>query len=203
MTRETRLGDELSIVLPGTWGIVSLESPEASTRSIVALIKSRVGRDDRLARTRRELRDDLEGVARSARNAGADTLALSMEILPGVPFPASLVITDIPLRNQEGRVGDDALTRAERLTAHDPALSHIDLRQGPTGRTTETKMITVGESETPQVTCRYTMPIPGRALAKYVVLCAPMAEAGDLYVDLFDAMADSMVWQEPSMEPVA
>ena len=65
MTRQITVAPgEYSIVLPGTWAQIPLTSERDATMRITALVKKQVGRNDRLARHRREVRDQLVDVAR-------------------------------------------------------------------------------------------------------------------------------------------
>ena len=91
--RFTSLDEELTIVFPGTWVMVPLHDEEAARRRIQRLVTDRVGRADRLARVRRTAKTELERLVALADDSTAFALALSLEILPGVPFPASLVLS--------------------------------------------------------------------------------------------------------------
>ena len=91
--RLTEVGEELTIVFPGTWVMIPLHDDEAAARRIQRLVADRVGRADRLARVRRTAKTELERLVSLANDSAAFALALSLEILPGVPFPASLVLS--------------------------------------------------------------------------------------------------------------
>ena len=58
--RFTALDDELAIIFPGTWATIPLHDQEAARRRVARLVTERVGRADRLARTRRTVRDELD-----------------------------------------------------------------------------------------------------------------------------------------------
>ena len=93
MTRQLSFQEaDLSIVLPGTWVSVPLAGDEDARNRISAFVKKQVGMNDRLARVRRDAREQLIGMAAAAKEAGAFRVGLSLEILPGVPFPAAMIM---------------------------------------------------------------------------------------------------------------
>ncbi|WP_166845557.1 hypothetical protein [Isoptericola sp. BMS4] len=88
------LGGEVRVIVPGTWVSIPLESAERATAFIKRLVKRQVGTADQLARMRRQAVEELLATAREAVGAGVHTYLMSLEIAPGVPFPAALLMTD-------------------------------------------------------------------------------------------------------------
>lgn len=88
------LGGEVRVIVPGTWVSIPLESAEKATAFIKRLVRRQVGTADQLARMRRQAIEELLSTAREAVGAGVHTYLMSLEIAPGVPFPAALLMMD-------------------------------------------------------------------------------------------------------------
>jgi hypothetical protein len=88
--------DRMSIILPGDWALIPLESEEAANEEISRLLRRQVPRRDELATMRRDAREMMRGLAADAREADALLLAMSLELLPGLPFPAAIVAHYMP-----------------------------------------------------------------------------------------------------------
>jgi hypothetical protein len=126
MAREASFREaDLSIVLPGTWVSLPMGDDAAAEREIASLVRRQVGRNDRLARVRRDARDQLRGMIETARAAGAFRVGLSLEILPGVPFPAAMILSyqDWPAHSRMADAADapDAADSADAADAPDAA----------------------------------------------------------------------------------
>lgn len=79
---------EFTFALPGDWWTVKVDAnPEQSIR---AYVERQVGRDDRLAARRGDLRRHLNGALEEARSGGAVAMYFALEIAPGVPFAMTL-----------------------------------------------------------------------------------------------------------------
>jgi hypothetical protein len=220
VTRQLTLAKgEFSIILPGTWAAIPLDDEAETARHIKNLVARQVGRNDRLARTRREAREELTDVAEQAKASGAITLALSLEILPGVPFPASLVVTEDAWPTDSRRSDDDLSDNppsdnaasdnaasdnaaddgapddlAERLRLARPKAEILDFVSGPVARLSQVGEIALGSGTTTNVAAQYWVPVDHGDRLFLVLVDAPMAEAPDLYLELFDAIVDSMTW---------
>jgi hypothetical protein len=193
MTRQLKVADgRFSIILPGTWAPIPLTDDEAIASRVRALVMKQIGRNDRLARTRRELREQLTDTAIQAKANGAISFALSLEILPGIPFPASLLIAEDtwPLGDEELDFDD----LAGRLRNARPNADILDFVSGPVARVAERGVMQLGESTTPKVEAQYWVAGDGGSRLFRVFVDAPMADAPELYLELFDAIVDSMIW---------
>ncbi|MHA7985454.1 hypothetical protein ACX9R5_06565 [Rathayibacter sp. CAU 1779] len=229
MTRRQVLGGgELAVILPGTWAVIPMDDDEAAAKAITALVKSRVGRADRLAQARRDVRSQLEGLVKQAKQADAFTFALSMEILPGVPFPASLLITheawpagsapaaavrptdaaEAGALEPVGRATpgteptEDAAgatdgTDGERLTSAFPDAEPLDLSFGRVVRTSVLKQTSYDEESAPELVLDYRLTAPDDDRLLRVHINAPMAYQPDLFLELFDAIVDSITFRQP------
>ncbi|ANF31511.1 hypothetical protein A0130_07350 [Leifsonia xyli] len=191
--RLTDLGDELTIVFPGTWVMIPLHDDEAAARRIQRLVAQRVGRADRLARVRRTAKTELERLVALANDSSAFALALSLEILPGVPFPASLVLS-----REEWPTRPEALDEAGvHLARCFPGDEALDLSIGPARRRSAVRQTTYEEESAPELVADYRFAAPGGDRLIHARINAPMATAPDLYLELFDAMIDSISFRSP------
>jgi hypothetical protein len=224
VVRQTTLGGgELAIVLPGTWTALPVQDQEESERRIAAMIKRQVGRNDKLARARREVREQLREVVAEARRADAVTLALSSEILPGIPFPATLILSNedwpmdaadtldalagesheasaepesaAPRTDGESESDSDPVT--ERLVRSFPDATILELTIGPVARRSRVHEVTYATESAPELVADYWFSPPDADRLVRAHLTAPMAQVPDLYLELFDAMVDSITFRDP------
>ncbi|WP_431245469.1 hypothetical protein [Leifsonia xyli] len=191
--RLTSLDEELTIVFPGTWVMEPLHDDEAAARRIQRLVTDRVGRADRLARVRRTAKTELERLVALANDSSAFALALSLEILPGVPFPASLVLAreEWPTTPEAGTEPSDHLGRCF------PDDDALDFSLGPVRRRSAVRQTTYDEESAPELVADYRFVAPGGERLIHARINAPMATAPDLYLELFDAMIDSISFRAP------
>jgi hypothetical protein len=189
-TRQVRLGlTDFFFVLPGTWAAIPMSDPESMKRRVAALVKEQMGRDDRLASRRLQLRNELLDAAGQAVEQGAVSFALALELLPGVPFGAALMARYQPWSNP-GK-GDDAA----RLTTTFPGAVMVPLDAGGVAAriaTTGTQKYVT--EETPSLLVEYWTPIPYSDRLLYITVSAPMAPQAELFTQLFDAVIGSLAW---------
>jgi hypothetical protein len=181
-----------SIILPGTWADVPLESEEALRERVKSLVLQRVGRNDRLARLRKDARDELTRTAERARAAGASAFWMSLEVLPGIPLPASLITTDRPWPEEAAAVED---VKA-RLSAARPGTEILDHRSGPVARSREIGEDSFGSTSEPSLFLEYSVPYPHGEGILSISVSAPTVHDPDLYTAFFDAIVDSLTWAE-------
>jgi hypothetical protein len=187
---------DIEFLLPGRWNFIPLARPEATKRVIARLAEDAVGRSDERAQLRAELR---------AR------FALSDELAPGVPFPASITAywPALAIKRQEHPEDEGAATAAIRTLL------------GPAGEGTDEAELTVGgraavrravvskgpitadpdaqEVETVEVDYWILQPDGRRVL---VLSCAcGMPLLRDRLVELFDVIVSTLRWSQPT-EPV-
>lgn len=195
MTRSVGLDHgRLRMILPGTWVQVPLGDPETTRAVVKRIVRDRVGRADRLAAVRREGVAELVATAESAARAGAHTLLLSLELLPGVPFPASMVATDVPWPQaveiaalvEEGRT-------AEALAAAFPDREVMGYAEGPVARSTEFAEEVVGTTPSTVLRLEYLVPDPAGVLL-LVRVSVPTVPTAEPYATLFDEIVDSIRW---------
>jgi hypothetical protein len=189
----TTPGAGYSIVFPGTWSVIPLEADEVMKTVISRIVKKQVGVADRLARTRRMMIEELLATAQRARDVGAHTMHLSLEILPGVPFPAALIASDSPWPSESVPEAPGAFSSS--LAAAFPDIPIVEHRFGPMCRKVEAKLGRVGDAETPSLSAEYRLPYPDGGGVLTLTISAPMARDPELYATLFDAMVDSLTWK--------
>ena len=195
MTQQMKFAEAgMAIVLPGAWSTLPLDDPEGLERQIASVVKRRVGRDDRLARVRRDAKEQLRSMATAAAAAGAFRVALALEILPGVPFPAAMVFdyaTWPPLA--AGAVADDE-SGDDRLRRAFPQHEILPLASGLTARQAITTKLKAGTETAGDVKIQYWIIAPDTERLLHVTVDAPTAGDAELYTELFDAIIDSIRW---------
>lgn len=199
-------GGDLRIILPGTWVRVPLDSQDVATAFAKRLIKQQMGSADRLARSRREAVQELVSSAREAVGIGVHTYLMSLEILPGVPFPSALLLRDEPWPD-ESREHAAAGDFKQALAVGFPGSEVANRATGPVARRWEMARHSVGEGDDAEVflTLRleYFLAVPGGAgvlMARANVSNIPGAEP---FATLFDEIIDSITFPEPEPDPAA
>ena len=193
MTRKVVLtGADLSLILPGSWAVIPLQGIDQATSRISALIKKQLGRNDRLAGMRRELKQSLIESVKEAHDIGAVGLAISLEILPGIPFPASLVILPLDWPRTET---EPTASVAQRLLAAHPGSELVDSSEDrPMVRRHELVTTTYETESSKDLKINYWLPVgDGSSLAR-VYVKAPMAHTPELWLELFDTIVGSLGW---------
>ncbi|MBW8871108.1 MAG: hypothetical protein JF618_02685, partial [Leifsonia sp.] len=79
----------------------------------------------------------------------------------------------------------------------------LDLSIGPARRRSQVRQTTYDEESSPELVADYRFPAPGGERLIHARVNAPMATAPDLYLELFDAMIDSISFRAPLPEPAA
>lgn len=195
MIRQVTAADrDLSIILPGTWAWVPLGDDEAMRKRVTALVKAQVGQADRLAGRRRQSIDELIQTAQSAREAGALSFALSLELIPGVPFPGSMLMTKV-----DWPAAATAAEPGARLAQAFPDAQILQQRTGAVARHAEFFQQRVGESTTSTLRCEYWMPVPDASRLLCITISAPTTPEPELFTQLFDSVVDSVTW---TSEPI-
>ncbi len=188
---------DFSLILPGTWAAIPLDDPEATKRSVATLVKQQLGTDDRIARRRAQLRNELVETAAKAKAEGALSFSLSIELLPGVPFPAAMMTKRRPWPAEAGEATASRTNEelAERLTKGFPGATILSLDSGdPVARRATWEVQKYVEESTPALTAEYWTAVPASDELLYVTISAPMVQQSELFVELFDTMIASLIW---------
>lgn len=179
------------LALPGTWVYLPLDDDAALEAQSRALLRRQVGRDDRKARLRRALKDELTRAAASAKNAGSESLALALELAEGVPFGAALTTTTV---SWPVDAGSERLPPMERLVAGFPELDAVPCGDGLAVRRTAERSATVDGQESTALAVDYLTPTPHGSLL-VIAFSVPVWELpSELAVQLFDAIVSSLAW---------
>jgi hypothetical protein len=185
---------KFTIVLPGTWANIPLHDPAETERSVRALVKKQVGRDDRFARVRRDAKNQLMELAENASATNILGLSLWLELVPGMPFPGSLTVDVVerPDDSEESVLPTDNEELALFLGRVFPEATVLDAGPGPTARTAYVTSVRAGENEIPHLKITYVVPDPGAQRMLRFLVDLPTVDRTENYVDLFDLVIDSV-----------
>lgn len=187
-----------AMIMPGTWVSIPMDDEKGLTERVRQIVKERVPRDDRFATARRNIREELLASATRARSAGASLYALSLELLPGLPFPASLIAYDLEWPPAAPVVDDPAV----RLAAAFPAAIEVPAAPVPAVRRSTVRARSIGETETTTLDLTYWFAAPGEDLVCTMV-SVPDCPGVDPVTELFDMIASSIHWAIPAREDTA
>ncbi|MCL2736598.1 MAG: hypothetical protein FWD75_08225 [Propionibacteriaceae bacterium] len=193
-------GQRVAMILPGTWTNVPLDD-ETSARALVHdLVRRRMGTDDHSANMRADAVDDTMATIASGVAAGVHTYLISLELVPGVPFPAAILMADEPwpVTAQPG-LGADDLLRA--LTEGFPGGAVLDLRSGPAVRVADHAQAAAPLSRGPVSRLEYHIPYPDRAQVLYARVSTPHLPVAGPITDLFDQIIDSITFPDGAVDP--
>jgi hypothetical protein len=200
VTKQIRIADGgMRVILPGTWVSIPLSDEQGTTEFVKRLVKRQVGTADRLARMRRSAVQEIVGTAREAVQLGVHTYLTSLEILPGVPFPAAIMLVDIDWPDSVGPVHDAGKTE-EALEAAFPGCEIADLRYGPVARRWEMVGQKLGEDGSVIQTLRleYFVPYPYEGSTKLLMarVNVPDIPHAEPFAVLFNEIIDSITFPE-------
>lgn len=185
------------LVLPGAWVNVPLATPEATKSFAQRAMRQQVGRDDRLARLRRDGVQQICDLADKARASGAHTLAMATEIAPGVPFAASLVGRDVDWPETQPEAQPETPTEADedaaaRLARAFPGSEIRAIPAGAAARVQSSGVLRGSEEQTSSVDVLYRIPRPDSDQLLALRFTAPDFGSADTIAELFDAIAGSV-----------
>jgi hypothetical protein len=204
MTREVRFREgRMRIVLPGTWANVPLEDPESAAAYVRRLVRRQVGNADRLARARREATQEIAGNVQAAMAAGVHTYLMSLELLPGVPFPAAILAMDEewPAAAKEALAQGDV---EQALRAAYPTGEVAPQRNGPVARVVGMTRGKTGEGDD-VLTMRleYHIPYPDGSKLLMARVNVPGIPSAEPFATLFDEILDSVTFMDPGTAATA
>ena len=200
-TRQVRMApDEMTIVLPGTWTRVPLDDPDTTTAFVKRLVKRQVGTADRLARARRDTVQDLVANAGQAVGIGVHTYLMSLEILPGVPFPAALLFLDVDWPDESHGARDAGDLEAALAAGFEDA-ELGEARFGAFARRTELVEQQVGDETLLTLRLEYVVPYPDGSRVLLGRANVPNIPHPEPFALLFNEIIDSISF--PAPEPSA
>lgn len=200
------LGREVRVIVPGTWVSIPLDSPEKAGAFIKRLVRNQVGPADRLARMRRQAVEEVFGTARDAAQIGVHTYLMSLELAPGVPFPAALLMADdewpeatraLVAEGDFGAALKLAYPEGEVAVQSNgsPAARIVEMTQGQAGD---------GEEAVDVLTMRleYHMPHPADPSKMLLVrVSVPDIPSAEPFAMLFDEIVDSIKFLDDRDSP--
>lgn len=195
MTRKISVASgEFEIVLPGTWACIPMTTPDAIRQRVAALIKKQIGVSDRLAQHRREVREQLVDASLQALAQEALSFAISLELVPGVPFPASMLTSrsSWPPRARDELAGE---TVKERLHRAFPEAQIVSPGGVAIARVAVCGTKQFGAASTESLGLDYWLPVPEATDLMHVIVSAPMAPGYEPFIKLFDAIVGTIGWQ--------
>ena len=178
----------VDVLLPDTWWVVDVRSPYRRERSVAALVDRQVGRADRSATLRAELRTEVGRIARDATEAGAFLLAFSLMQWQDVPLPASVTAYRVPrareiadlhaeLAEQDDDGGLDLVVEERGVL-----LRRVWRRPGPEHLAEGTTMLRAD----------YWLDLPAATDLLLFSFSTPMTAAADVMVEIFDAIVSTV-----------
>jgi len=181
-----------ALILPGNWAAIPMDDPDALKERVRQIVKERVPRDDRFATARRNMREDLLTNVTGARDSGATLYALSLELLPGLPFPASLIAYEPGWPPEAPPAGEPS----GRLAAAFPGAAVVEEAPVPTVRraTVRTRRLTATDTTVLDLTYWFAAPDGGLVCTMVSVPDCPGVEP---VTELFDMIASSIHWAPP------
>ncbi|MFF4748333.1 hypothetical protein ACWD5R_00420 [Streptomyces sp. NPDC002514] len=192
------------LLLPEGWFLVPV-SPDRRERSVDVLINRQFEGVDNAPHIKRQLRDKLLAQAAAAYQGGGIELYISLQQAGPLTIPASLLITLLPTPHSERAL--TAQDFAARLSSDGEAdVSIVELPAGtavrtrtPAGQPTQSPPVGVpGSTEPPlpSVTLTYQVPVPTTRAYLLLTFSTPLVEIADVMIELFDAVAGSMIWTD-------
>ncbi len=186
----------LSIILPETWANLPLGDEKLTRKFVRDLVRRQIGGDDRLARMRAEATEETCKNIAAAVAFGAHTYLMSLELLPGVPFPAAILMFDEPWPDT-ARPGLGAEDVKRALREGFPGGAVLEQRHGPVLRIAE-----FGESKELQnpvkvLKLEYHVPYPDGQKLLYARVSLPNVPTAEPFGSLFDEIIDSIDFVHP------
>jgi hypothetical protein len=195
---------DYQLLLPDGWFRIDL-GPQQRERSVDVLVNRQFSGTDDAPHLRRLLRKELFERATSAFDAGGIELYISLQRAGALTIPASLIVTLVPPRHP-GSKSPSLHDLAESLGAESgkgrevsvvelAAGSAVRVRVDPEAETTGAKP-EADDYALPSVTVDYQLRIPRSDLQLLLTFSTPLIQIADAMVELFDAVAGSLVWKD-------
>ncbi|MFI6428357.1 hypothetical protein [Promicromonospora sp. NPDC050880] len=200
------LGREVRVIVPGTWVNIPLDSPEKAGAFIKRLVREQVGPADRLARMRRQAVEEMFGTARDAASIGVHTYLMSLELAPGVPFPAALLMADDEWPQATRQLVADGDFAGALKLAYPEGEVAVQSNGLPAARISEMTQGQAGEGEeaVEVLTMRleYHMPHPADSSKMlFVRVNVPDIPSAEPFAMLFDEIVDSIMFLDDRDAP--
>lgn len=192
MTAEAELSKAPAwgLVLPASWWRIPLHPESERQRSIDLLLQMQTENTQLEAEVKEYLSSTLEVRARMAA-ATSDLLAISLQVVEGLPLSGSLLVSVLPSPGGPEHILVDLLAAHPR-----DRTIRVDLyNAGPAIRRRSSEPITEQNQHIDMHTVQFYVPHPTRLLMLHLVFSTPLSgEAGAAMENLFDAIADTLEW---------
>ncbi|WP_406443246.1 hypothetical protein OHB14_30185 [Streptomyces sp. NBC_01613] len=195
---------DYQLMLPNGWFRIALE-PEHREQSVDALVKRQFSGVDDAPQLRQTLRKELLKQATEAFDEGGIELYISLQQAGALTVPASLLITLLSPQNHGANL-PSVSELAESLAAEGRSgrtVSLVELAAGPAMKVRVAPDGTAPRAKTgeddyalPSVTVDYQLRVPRSDMHLLLTFSTPLVQIADAMVELFDAVAGSLVWKE-------
>ena len=200
---------QFTFALPGDWWTIRVD--ENAERSIKAYVERQVGRDDRLAAHRAELRQHLSEALGQARSGGAIAMYLALELAPGVPLPVTLTTYRPPvpphLTMEVGPMpaSDSFAAWLERSSPESEVGSWSDESVGVVRERKFAIMTGEDGDQVENLRADYWVFVAGSLQPFLMAFSSPVIWAEELepLAGLFDAIVETVSWHEGADDPSA
>lgn len=184
------------LITPEDWYRVPLLPADRREASVTALIKRQFAGVDDQPVLRRKAEDQLLGTAEAAVEQGGVVLYLSFLEAGGIPLSASLLISRL-YEKFDGLDVVAALAGSGEVTLETlPAVG----RAARVLRRERAKQSRKLGSEFEDTVVEYFVPVPDREEALMLTFSTPLEPIADAMVELFDAVAGTLRWQQRDEE---
>jgi len=199
--------NRVELVLPGRWWHVPLETAGTVESSVKAMAREIVGAQDDRAGLRAQIRERVSRAAEKATRAGGTDFYFAIEVVPGVPVPATLTVAWVPSSSPALAAVDQEAAAQELMSTlgsqdAESVLEMWDDREHTVVRSVR-RRVKVAEEEglddQPQLAATYWLLRATSSSNMVLDFRTPMAEVADAAVTLFDAIVGSVSW--PEAEP--
>ncbi|GAA2535800.1 hypothetical protein ACFW2V_34810 [Streptomyces sp. NPDC058947] len=184
------------LITPEDWYRVPLLPADRREASVTALIKRQFAGVDDQPVLRRKAEEQLLGTAEAAVEQGGVVLYLSFLEAGGIPLSASLLISRL-YEKFDGLDAVAALAGSGEVTLETlPAVG----RAARVLRRERAKQSRKLGSEFEDTVVEYFVPVPDREEVLMLTFSTPLEPIADAMVELFDAVAGTLRWQQRDEE---
>lgn len=182
------------LVTPEDWYRIPLLPQERREASVAALIKRQFAGVDDQPVLRRKAEEQLLGAAEAGVEQGGVVLYLSFLEAAGIPLSASLLVTRIH------RAFDslDAVVALAGSGEVEPVKLPAAGAAARLRRTERPKQSRKLGTEFDDTIVEYFVPVPDREEVLHLTFSTPLEPIADAMVQLFDAVAGTLRWHQPT-----
>ena len=206
MSEAVAMRAEVDFLLPGKWWHIALSGPEETAREVRRMTRSVVGRQDDRAQLRHDIQLSVEKAAAAAAAANGSDFYFAVEIVPGVPIPASLAVCwpEVPAGLSlalSARAGAEALAANLDSIGGDAEIDVLE-REG-LGVVRSVKVVrgpistATGVEGAGEVVASYWLVRQISPFPLLLTFSSALVSMNAEMVPLFDAIVSTVEWGEP------